>query len=140
MASNIKISVTADTADLQARLAVAKAEAAGFGKELNSLAKEAIASGSALDNALKSKLIYAGEEVVRAKARVGELSAELHTVSGHAFDFGGALTQASAVANSFGIALPIASVAGIATALGEAAKSAFDYAEAVIHGAEKTGL
>jgi len=68
MANNISVSVTADTSDLTAKMAVAKAAAQDFGKEMRSTAKEIAGQGgwSGASAELKQSLIQQSEGFNRA--------------------------------------------------------------------------
>ncbi len=103
MPSNITVKVQADVLPLQAQMAIAKAEAAGFTKELNAMARQAVATGGDLDNAIKAKMASAGQEVALAKTRINELAAQMHPASESIRGFGGAITQAEELLAGFGV-------------------------------------
>jgi hypothetical protein len=73
--SNIDIRISADTADLEAKFAVARAQASQLTRELNTLAREASTSGNF--DQMRSQLDAAAQQMLTAKSRVTELKAEL---------------------------------------------------------------
>lgn len=110
MPSNIRVSVTADVVDLQAKFAVARAESQGLTKELNTLAREAVSAGGKMGDDMKAKLLQAAEASTKAKAEVRELSTEMRGAEGATSRFGAAMTQAQSVLGQFGLALSIAGI------------------------------
>jgi hypothetical protein len=87
--SNIEIKITAETTQLQAQLAIAKAQFAQTQKALNDLAKEAQKNG--LSDGLKADMAKASEAMLAAKNNVTGLTKEMKTASGGAHEFGGAI-------------------------------------------------
>lgn len=75
MASNVSVKITADVVDLQAKFAVARAEASGLTAEFNKLAAQA-ARGD-ISSALKSQLTTAAESMLEAQNKAAALRSEL---------------------------------------------------------------
>jgi hypothetical protein len=76
MADNLSVSVTADTSELRAQLALAQADLRAFGAETKKLATD-IRSGGDASGVLRGQLEQVAGQFNRAKAEVGGLTAEL---------------------------------------------------------------
>lgn len=131
--SNITVKVTADVIDLQAKLAIAKAESSGFSKSLNALAKDAVAAGGANDQ-LKGKLLQAAEASTKAKNEVNQLSNEMKGVTGDTSQVGAAVEQLAArfgLGGGLGLAGAIAfagvAISALETRLSAAVKTAEEF-------------
>jgi len=76
MADNISVSVTADTSELRAQLALAQADLKAFGAETRKLAND-IRAGGDTGNVLRAQLEQAAGQFDKAKAEVTRLTAAL---------------------------------------------------------------
>ena len=79
MANNIAVRVTADVADLTAKMAVARADLTLTTKALNDLAKQSQATGMTTE--LKASLLAAGDAAAKAKNTVSLYSNELRKLA-----------------------------------------------------------
>ncbi len=77
MGSNINVSITADVADLTAKLAITKAELKAASKELNDFAAAAKGSGT---GQMSAEMLAAGDNVAKLQSKVALLSGELKSV------------------------------------------------------------
>lgn len=129
--SNISVTISAETADLEAKFAVAKARANELTSELNKLARQAASSGDFA--AMKSQLDAAATSMLEAKAKAADLRSELG--EGH--------TAFSGFSDAAGIAREALSAFGLAASVGgivEFGKSLSDNAAEMAHAAEVVGL
>src|SRR5579883_3356041 len=75
--SSLSVSVTAETQDLEAKLAVAQAQLRAFQAELRNTANAAVQSGTALDDMSRAKLGQLASQVDQAQGRVSYFKASL---------------------------------------------------------------
>ncbi len=75
MPNNIAIKITAETTQLTAQLAVAKAELSGFQKQLGTLAKDAQATG--IGQGISQEMLATSESVAAAQAKVVSIKSAL---------------------------------------------------------------
>ena len=90
--SNVDVKITADVVDLQAKLAIAKAESSALTSELNKLARQAAQSGGAMSTEARAGLTAAAEAAVRAKTEMAQLSSQLKSSQDSSFSFAGGLS------------------------------------------------
>jgi hypothetical protein len=76
MPSNVKVQITAEVVDLQAKMAIAKAELASASSALRALGKDAAESGGGFSK-LSPELLQAAENAAKAKTQVSSLSTSL---------------------------------------------------------------
>ena len=105
MADTLSVKITADIAEMQAKFAVARAEAAGLTRELNQLAR-ATAAGT-IDPAGSARLNAAAGAMLQARQRADELAQALGRTHQVAGGVGGALEQ---MAGSFNTALKLTGI------------------------------
>jgi hypothetical protein len=94
MAGNLSVSVTADTSQLRAQLALAQADLRAFGTETKKLAND-VRSGADASGALRGQLELAAGQLAGAKANVTQLSAALRDAAGAHHTFSLATAGAS---------------------------------------------
>lgn len=94
MADNLSIKITADVVDLQAKMAIAKAELSAATSEMNKMARAAASSG--VGAAMSAQMTVAAEAMVAAKARMADLRAELSPTEGGFSSLAKAIEQANA--------------------------------------------
>ena len=87
MANNVSVKVSADIVDLRAKFAIARAEAQGFQKELNNLARQASQVGPPTQG-LQGDLLAAAEASAAAQSKVSAISAEIRNFGGAAEESG----------------------------------------------------
>lgn len=75
--SSISVQITADVADLTAKLAVAKAEVSSANVELRDMAQQMAAAGNAASGELKSGLASAAQTAASARAELAALNTQL---------------------------------------------------------------
>ncbi len=129
--SNISVSITADTAQLESRFAVARAEAQALTREFNALAKQAAAAGSF--DEMKTQLDAAAQKMLEAKNNAAQLRAELQTGQ----DSFGRYTQAASLAKEALGALGVVASVG---ALVQFGRTVFESAAEIQHESEVLGL
>ena len=100
MAGDVYVSFGAETDELEAAFAVAKAETAALAKEMRTLAAEMAASGAAMDSELGEQLLATAAKMSAAKAEMASLKGELSEKTGEEGGFlkGVAEKAAAAVA------------------------------------------
>jgi hypothetical protein len=81
MANNLSVTVSADVVDLQAKFAIAKAEATNLSAAMRALARSAAESGAGIDVGISAPLLAASEKALIAQGRVNALGAELGKLS-----------------------------------------------------------
>jgi hypothetical protein len=121
MADNLSVSVTADTSDLRAQLALAQADLRAFGAETRTLANS-IRSGSDASGVLRGQLEQVAGQFNRAKGEVTGLTAALRD---HKAANDNAATGLKGISQAIeGAVAPVAGLVGglggIAAALGAA--------------------
>jgi hypothetical protein len=114
MPDNLSVSVTADTTELRAQLALAQADLRAFGAETRKLANDIRAGGDAT-GALRGQLEQVANQFGTAKSQVAALSAELRDHKGGIDGVRGALESVGAP-----IAAMTGGLGGIAAAMGVA--------------------
>jgi hypothetical protein len=115
MSDTLGVKISADVSSLQASLAIAKAEMQSFGREMNSLARQAAADGLTAD--LQSQLSATAAQFVAAQKNVHDLSNELEHAGGIASNFHERLTLSGKSLEEF--RLRIADYTNLATGFGE---------------------
>lgn len=115
--TNIGVSITADVADLQAKLALAQSEFRNSNKELKALADQMTAAGEAGQAELLPGLQAAASAAASAKAEVNALNAELRESTGAAHEASGAFIQIRESVE--GLHASIRETTGLFTTLGE---------------------
>ena len=124
MASNVEVRFTAETTDLQTKLAIARQELAASTRELNNLAKQATQSGPPTAQ-FAAQMEAASTKVLGLKTSVASLTGELKSVTG------GVSSSVSAVqglGSAFGAVRGAAGALGVALSLGELKNLAVDVA------------
>jgi hypothetical protein len=142
--SNISIAVTADTASLEAQLALAKAAVRDFNSELSSVARQVNAAGEAVDSGLVSSLQNLAGQASAAKARVSEIKEAMGGAGGV---FGGiqkslegALSPLTALTGGLGKIAEIAMTAFAVDRIAEWAKSVAEGGAQVLHLSQQLGM
>ncbi len=111
MASNLNVKITADEADLTARMAVATAETRKFNAELRTTAAAVAEAGSAADETLKNGLLAAAEAAAVARKEVAALRAEINEAGGGIAGMKGAIEDLTAPITAFTGLIGVASEA-----------------------------
>src|SRR5271163_1915761 len=93
MAGDVAVVFSADTGELEASFAMARASTQGLTREINSLAREMRSTGASADGELGQKLNSLANELAGAKGHMAELSAEMRGHAVAAAEAGGAVER-----------------------------------------------
>lgn len=138
MADNLSVKITADVADLQAKLAIAKAQYSALISELNKGAREAANNG--LSDKLSPDLLRVAEAATAAQAKMKSLRAELKAAGADALHTHGPLGD---LTQMFGVAREAAGMFGVALSAGaivEFGKQALENAASIQEEADMLGI
>jgi ABC-type transporter Mla subunit MlaD len=136
MADNLSVSVTADTSELRAQLALAQADLKAFGAETRKLATD-IRGGGDASGVLRSQLEQVAGQFNRAKSEVGGLTNELKKAQNAHNEHAGAIKKTAEelqgltapISGAIGGFREIAEVAGVAFAVEKIAEFAKEMGE-----------
>src|SRR5690348_8140816 len=85
--SNVSVGITAETADLEAKLAIAKANLRAASSDMRQLAEEARSAGAAGQGQLSLGLLAAASSAAKARHEVTSLNEKLEKAGGAASSF-----------------------------------------------------
>ena len=92
MANNLEIKISADVAELQAKFAIARAEANSLSSELNKLARAS--AGGIVDPASASRMQQVATQMLSARGAAASLSSQIQAAGVSVGGFGGQLESA----------------------------------------------
>ncbi len=131
MASNIAVKITAETADLQANVALARSAVKSFSQELQQLANQATKGG--MTDAIKQQMQQTATSLLAAKSSLGEMNAKLTENQGIMARAREGFTSMNEAVAGFGLALGAVQIV-------EFGKRVFEMAAELQHQAEALGV
>ncbi len=117
MASNISVTISADVADLQAKLALTQSALKETGASMRDLANQVRAAGDAVDSNLRGQFEAAAAQTARLKAEMQALNAQMRESTTSTAGLGASIAAANEALG--GMQAEIGAITGLFAKIGE---------------------